>query len=158
MLPNSENAGSSTTPEPSPGAAPARERRPERPHMGSVSLSDEVNAEIDAAMSAAMESAPPPPPPKKAEAPAKPAAIRGPRVIQAGREQRPGKVVSVGPTDVFVEFGPKELGVVPRLQWPEESELPKVGDTIEVVVNQRDADGLLVCSRPGQVQKAEWEL
>lgn len=123
-----------------------------------MSLSDEVNAEIDAALSAAMEEDAGTTAARKPEAPARPAAIRGPRVIQAGREQRPGKVVSVGPTDVFIEFGPKELGVVPRAQWPDENELPKVGDTIEVVVNQRDADGLLVCSRPGQVQKAEWEL
>lgn len=140
-------------------SAPPRAPQPARPplpaqQVGAVSLSDEVNAEIDAAMSAAMET---PAPSKKAE-PARPAAIRGPRVIQAGREQRPGKVVSVGPSDVFIEFGPKELGVVPRAQWPEESELPKVGDTVEVVVNQRDADGLLVCSRPGQVQKADWEM
>lgn len=111
----------------------------------------DMTAEMDAAMKASMEAPPAPRP-----SPSKPAAIRGPRVVQAGREKRPGKVVSVGPTDVFVEFGPKDLGVVPRAQYTEE-DLPKVGDVVEVVVDHRDGDGLLVCSRPGSVQKAEWE-
>ncbi len=122
-------------------------------------ISAEMNAEIDAALKAMDASAAPAPKPAPAggEAHAKPAPIRGPRVVQAGREQRPGKVVSVGPTDVFLEFGPKDLGVVPRVQFTEET-LPKVGEVVEVVVNQRDADGLLVCSLPGAIQKADWEM
>lgn len=122
--------------------------------VGSVALSADMNAEIDAAMNALDSQAAG----QKAAAPAKPAPIRGPRVVQAGREQRPGKVVSVGPTDVFIEFGPKDLGVVSRLQWPDDKDLPVVGDMLEVVVASRDSDGLLVCSRPGTVQKAEWEF
>lgn len=85
-------------------------------------------------------------------------AIRGPRVVQSGREHRAGKVVSVGPTDIFIEFGPKELGVLPRIQFKEE-ELPKAGDNLEVVIDKFEKDeSLFICSRPGQVQKAEWEL
>ncbi len=84
--------------------------------------------------------------------------IRGPRVVQAGREQRKGRVVSVGPADIFVEFGPKDLGVLPRIQFKDGEELPKVGEDYEVVVDHRDNDGLLICSRPGAVQKADWEL
>jgi small subunit ribosomal protein S1 len=84
--------------------------------------------------------------------------IRGPRVVQAGREHRTGTVVSVGPTDIFLEFGPKELGVAPRTQWTEES-LPKVGDDIEVVVDRFEpTESLFICSRPGTVQKAAWEM
>ncbi len=84
--------------------------------------------------------------------------IRGPRVVQSGREHRTGTVVSVGPTDIFVEFGPKELGVVPRLQFKEE-ELPKVGGDLTVVVDRFESDeNLLICSRPGAVQKADWEM
>ncbi len=84
--------------------------------------------------------------------------IRGPRVVRAGREHRTGKVVSVGPTDIFIEFGPKELGVVPRQGWPEE-ELPKANDSVEVVVERFEAgESLFICSRPGAVQKADWEL
>lgn len=126
--------------------------------VGSVSLSADLNAEIEAAMNSAMQEEAAPPPPRRAPEAAKPAPIRGPRVVQAGREQRPGKIVSVGPTDIFIEFGPKDLGVVSRLQWPDDKDLPAVGDTLEVVVASRDSDGLLVCSRPGTVQKAEWEF
>ncbi|MBC7834806.1 MAG: S1 RNA-binding domain-containing protein [Phycisphaerales bacterium] len=85
-------------------------------------------------------------------------AIRGPRVVQAGREHRTATVVSVGPSDVFLEFGPKELGVAPRLQWSDE-ELPKVGSQLEVVVERFEpGESLFVCSRPGVVQKAAWEF
>ncbi len=85
-------------------------------------------------------------------------AIRGPRVVQAGREHRHGRVVSVGPEDLFLEFGPKELGVAPRKQWPDE-QLPKVGEDLEVVVDRFEAsEQLYMCSRPGAVQKAAWEM
>jgi small subunit ribosomal protein S1 len=121
-----------------------------------------MNAEIEAAMqemeAAGAAQAKADRQAKAAEHHAAKPAIRGPRVVQAGREQRPGKVVSVGPTDVFIEFGPKELGVIPRTQWPEDKDLPKKDDVLEVVVNSRDSDGLLVCSRPGMVQKADWEF
>lgn len=84
--------------------------------------------------------------------------LRGPRVVRSGREHRHGKVVSVGPTDIFVEFGPKELGVCPRLGWPED-QLPKVAEDIEVVVERfESSEQLFICSRPGAVQKAEWEM
>jgi small subunit ribosomal protein S1 len=125
-------------------------------------LTAELNAEIDAAM-AELD--------KEADAAAKnldkarvasgsgrPAHIRGPRVVQAGREHRTGQVVTVGPTDIFVEFGPKELGIVPRLQFKEE-ELPKAGEQLELVVDKFEAsEGIYICSRPGSVQKADWEL
>jgi len=85
-------------------------------------------------------------------------AIRGPRVVQAGREHRTGTLVSVGPTDLFLEFGPKELGVAARAQWPDD-QLPKVGEQIEVVIDRYEpAESIYVCSRPGAVQKAAWEM
>jgi len=85
--------------------------------------------------------------------------IRGPRVVQSGREHRSGKVVSVGPTDVFIEFGPKELGVLPRTQFKEDEALPQVGDTFEVVVDKFEPnESIYICSRPGAVQKADWEM
>ncbi|MBS0187959.1 MAG: S1 RNA-binding domain-containing protein, partial [Planctomycetes bacterium] len=127
-------------------------------------LSDELNAEIEAAMAQldreadalGAQNA------KKAEkdklSSGRPAHIRGPRLVQAGREHRTGQVVSVGPTDIFLEFGPKELGIVPRAQFPD-TDVPKVGDSIEVVVDKFEAgESLFVCSRPGAVQKADWEL
>ncbi|MBA4028446.1 MAG: hypothetical protein C0475_04825 [Planctomyces sp.] len=86
------------------------------------------------------------------------APIRGPRVVQSGREHRTGKVVSVGPTDMFVEFGPKELGVVSRTQFKDD-ELPAVGSALEVVVDRFSAEeSLFLCSRPGTVVKAAWEM
>lgn len=93
---------------------------------------------------------------------ARPASLRGPRKVESGREHRKGKVVSVGPTDIFIEFGPKELGVVPRANYEkegEESALPKAGEEIEVVVDRFEKDeGLFMCSRPGQIVKAAWEM
>ncbi|MBY0309373.1 MAG: S1 RNA-binding domain-containing protein, partial [Phycisphaerales bacterium] len=97
----------------------------------------------------------------------RPAALRGPRKVESGREHRKGKVVSVGPTDIFIEFGPKELGVVPRSNYERQGEqgqedasvMPKAGDEIEVVVERFEKDeGLFICSRPGQVVKAAWEM
>lgn len=128
------------------------------------SLTDELNAEIEAAMAqldreadAMAEQAS-----KKAEkdklSGGRPAHIRGPRLVQAGREHRSGQVVSVGPTDIFLEFGPKELGIVPRAQFTD-ADVPKVGDSIEVVIDKFEAgESLFVCSRPGAVQKADWEF
>lgn len=84
--------------------------------------------------------------------------IRGPRLVEAGRERRTGTVVSVGPQDIFLEFGPKELGVLQRIQFKDD-ELPAVGSDLEVVVDRFEtAENLFICSRPGAVVKAEWEL
>ncbi|MCC6952157.1 MAG: S1 RNA-binding domain-containing protein [Phycisphaerales bacterium] len=128
------------------------ENQPAPASSTSPAFTAEMQAEIDAAM-AELD--------KANAAPAKsksPAAIRGPRVIQSGREHRTGRVVSVGPTDVFIEFGPKELGVVSRTQYTPE-QLPAVGDSVEVVVDKFEAsESLFVCSRPGSVQKAAWEM
>lgn len=89
---------------------------------------------------------------------ARPAPIRGPRTVQAGREHRKGKVVTVGPTDIFIEFGPKELGIVPRIQFPED-QLPVKDQELEVVVDKFEAsESIYLCSRPGSVQKADWEM
>ena len=118
-------------------------------------LSAEINAEIDAAMKD-MEAAGAAAAAAKAS---KPAAIRGPRVVQAGREHRHGKVVSVGPTDIFIEFGPKELGVLPRIQFTDDTLVPVVGADVEVVIDKFEAsEGIFLCSRPGMVQKADWEM
>jgi small subunit ribosomal protein S1 len=120
------------------------------------SLSPEIAAEVDAAMKA-MDQADAAAVAKAGLPGAKPA-IRGPRVIHSGREHRTGKVVSVGPTDIFIEFGPKELGIVTKIQWPED-EIPAVGSEISVVVDKFEAaESLFICSRPGSVQKAAWEM
>ncbi len=128
-----------------PPAAPA--------NAGTAELDAQTNAEIEAAMSdLAQEGA--------AETPAgqnAPSSIKGPRVVRGGRELRTGLIVSVGASDVFVEFGPKELGVVEITQFKEEP--PKVGDNLEVAVQRFDsAESLYICALPGAVQKADWEM
>ncbi|MDX2017075.1 MAG: S1 RNA-binding domain-containing protein [Planctomycetota bacterium] len=121
-----------------------------------IELSAEVNAEIEAAMKDMEAAAAAAPAPKPAAG--KSPAIRGPRVVQAGREHRTGTVVSVGPTDIFIEFGPKELGVLSRQGMPED-QVPVVGSQLEVVIDKFEAaESLFICSRPGAVQKAAWEM
>jgi len=149
-------------PSPTPDApqTPAKPpaETPEAPRQPGA-MSGDLEQQAEDAMRAAMAA----PEPEKKQPPAgapgeRRPAIRGPRVVQGGREHRTGRVVSVGPDDLFLEFGPKELGVAPRGQWPDE-ELPKVGDNLEVVINRYDANqSLFLCARPGSVQKAEWEL
>ena len=143
-----------------------REQPAAAPIDSPASLSPELNAEIEAAMHSLGLSGDKPTRHRRerhhaAEQPlegAAPASIRGPRVVRAGREHRTGTVVSVGPTDIFVEFGPKELGVVERSQYAEH-ELPKVGEQVEVVVDRYEAaESIYLCSRPGAVQKADWEM
>jgi small subunit ribosomal protein S1 len=116
-------------------------------------LSAELEREIDAAMedmAAAMGE-------EKQPAGKKPG-IRGPRVVEGGREHRKGRVVSVGASDVFVEFGPKELGIVELSQYGPDDQ-PKVGDELEVVVQRFEpSESVYVCVKPGSVQKAEWEM
>ncbi|MBK7404117.1 MAG: S1 RNA-binding domain-containing protein [Phycisphaerales bacterium] len=133
-----------------PGTEKTHERAGETGETAKHHLSPEIEAEIEAAMHdlAAESDSGPSHKPK----------IRGPRVVQAGREHRSGRVVSVGPNDIFVEFGPKELGVLERIQFGDH-ELPTVGAELEVVVNRYEhAESLYICSRPGAVQKADWEM
>jgi small subunit ribosomal protein S1 len=121
---------------------PEARQRPEPPALDADTL-----AEIEAAMDDLAE----------ADA-AHRAPIRGPREVKGGREHRTGTVVSVG-TDVFVEFGPKELGVVEMTQWKEDQEKPKVGEQLEVVVQRYNpTESLFICALPGAVQKADWEM
>lgn len=119
---------------------------------GTAELDAETNAEIEAAMSDLAEAGA-----ADSKAGAVSKSIKGPRVVRGGREHRTGLVVSVGATDVFVEFGPKELGVVELAQFKEEP--PKVGDQLEVAVQRFDAaESLYICALPGAVQKADWEM
>lgn len=114
----------------------------------------QADALLDAAMSAPAEKKPAQ---VKPIGGVKPAAVRGPRKVEGGREHRNGRIVSVSDIDVFIELGPKELGIVPRAQW-KEGETPTVGDQLEVVVQKVENDGVFICTRPGVVQKAEWEF
>ena len=123
-----------------------------------VALDAEVEAEIHAAM-AELDAENQP---SGASGPAK-AKLRGPRVVEGGREHRTGTIVSVGPTDILIEFGPKELGVLDRAMFKgkdgEEPNLPKPGDQLEVVIQRYEAgESLYICVLPGSIQKADWEM
>lgn len=152
-----EQAGEQNAP---PAGTPTR--------ASEAQVDDQVQAELDAAMGeleAAGLTGPaddaPKPTPKSAptEDGGKKKAIRGPRVVQAGREHRKGIVASVGPNDVFLEFGPKELGVIERSNWKEDETAPAVGEEIEVIVLRYDKnENIFLCSRPGTIQKADWEM
>ena len=86
-------------------------------------------------------------------------AIRGPRKVEGGREYRSGVVVSIGPDALFIEFGPKELGVLERKHLKPDQDVPAVGSPIEVVIERFDpGESAFICSLPGAVQKADWEL
>jgi len=154
---------------------PQAERKPEAEHKPEpkadaspgkpAPLSSGVEAEIDAAMAKlGLSDAPAPqqkqPTGRDAVQPqgGRQQRVGRPRVVQGGREHRTGKVVSIGPSDIFIEFGPKELGVVEKQQFTEE-ELPKVGDDFEVVVTRYEpSESIFICAKPGAVQKADWEM
>ncbi len=67
-----------------------------------------------------------------------------------------GTVVGVSGDDVFLEFGAKEQGVVPRSQFGKKEPL-EAGRRVDVTVERYDAEtGLLVVNRKGSVQRATW--
>lgn len=142
---------------------------PNQPAQAQQHPADQMSAEVEAELEAMMASATRGPAPARGQdgkplpQPAKPK-LRGPRVVEGGREHRTGTVVSVGPSDIFIEFGPKELGVIERVQFKdkatgEERGLPVKGEHLEVVVQRYEAsENIFVCVLPGTVQKADWEL
>jgi small subunit ribosomal protein S1 len=71
------------------------------------------------------------------------------------RETRTGTVVRVDREDVFVEFGPKSLGICPLSHFTEK---PRTGERLEFIVERFDRnEGVLLLSRTGAVRKADWE-
>ena len=71
------------------------------------------------------------------------------------RQRRTGTIMQVHGKDVFVEFGPKSQGVCPLSMF---ESTPALGAKMEFIIDRFDKeDGLLILSRQGSVQKAEWE-
>ena len=157
-----QQSPASETPAPQTPAAVSTPAAVDPGAQAAVELPDDVNAEIEAAMADMDAAANAAGLGSSVGGPAKPK-LKGPRVVQGGREHRTGAVVSVGPTDVFIEFGPKELGVVDRQQFREGTDravpLPAAGELLEVVVQRFEpSENLFVCVLPGSVQKADWEM
>lgn len=74
---------------------------------------------------------------------------------KAERQRKTGTIMNVHGNDVFVEFGPKSQGVCPLAMF---TETPALGERMEFIVDRFDKeDGLLILSRQGTIQKAEWE-
>lgn len=67
-----------------------------------------------------------------------------------------GTVVAVTDDDVFIEFGAKSQGVMPRGQFGKK-EIVEIGRRVDVVIDSYDAEsGLLNVSRKGAAQRATW--
>ncbi len=67
-----------------------------------------------------------------------------------------GTVTGVTADDVFLQFGVKTQGVLPRSQFGKK-EVVEVGRRVDVVVDRFDQDaGLLFVSRKGALQRATW--
>ncbi len=66
-----------------------------------------------------------------------------------------GKIIGFYGEDVFVDIGRKDQGVVPLKQF--EDKEPKVGDVIDVIIDEYDPiEGLVYLSLPGAVKDADW--
>lgn len=70
------------------------------------------------------------------------------------RALRTGVVAAIHGPNVLVEFGPRMQGSCPKIQF---DTLPNVGDSLDFVVERTDRDGMLILSRQGAIQKANWE-
>lgn len=71
------------------------------------------------------------------------------------RQARMGKIVRIHDGDVFVEFTNLSQGVCPLVQFGDA--VPEIGGEHEFIIERMDAfEGLLVLSRPGATQKADW--
>lgn len=68
-----------------------------------------------------------------------------------------GKVVGVSPDEIFLEFGPKSQGILPRTQLKDPDSIT-LGQSLGVMVDRFDKEaGLLILRLKGSVQRASWE-
>lgn len=67
-----------------------------------------------------------------------------------------GTVVAVNDDDIFLQFGVKTQGMMPRTQFGKKEKI-EVGRRVDVVVDRLDADSdILIVSRKGSLQRATW--
>lgn len=147
-----ETPAASTAPLPGPNPAPAAKANP-------VPVADptaEENARVDREVADAMAGM----------APEDLAALGGDIAIPAagssdieGLEpgtELTGTVVGVSGDDVFLEFGAKQQGVVPRTQFGKKEAIDN-GRRVDVTVERYDGEaGLLMVNRKGALQRATW--
>lgn len=69
-----------------------------------------------------------------------------------------GKVLSVEGDEVLVDIGYKSEGMVPLYEWAEDEEPPKVGETIEVLLEEIEDDfGLVLLSKRKADRQKDWD-
>ncbi len=130
----------------SPSQPPPDEPRP--PSGRRRSLADDLDEKLQAEIEAALGDISLEDMLDIADEPARPSATPVDKM-------KTGIVIKIHGDDVFVEFGPKSLGVCPRSEF---SEPPTVGERHDFVVDRYDAkEGLLLLSRQGAIRKAAWE-
>ncbi len=68
-----------------------------------------------------------------------------------------GKVLSVEGDEVLVDIGYKSEGMVPLYEWADDEEQPKVGETIEVLLEEIEDDfGLVLLSKRKADRQKDW--
>jgi small subunit ribosomal protein S1 len=84
-----------------------------------------------------------------------PGALDSGDTLEPGTELT-GTIIAATGDDVFLEFGVRCQGVVPRAQFGKKEHLD-AGRRVDVVVERFDADSsLLIVNRKGQIQRATW--
>jgi Ribosomal protein S1 len=69
-----------------------------------------------------------------------------------------GKVLSIEGDEVLVDIGYKSEGMVSLNEWGEDEEKPKVGDTIEVLLEEIEDDfGLVLLSKRKADRQKDWD-
>ncbi|WP_437185110.1 30S ribosomal protein S1 [Planctomicrobium sp. SH668] len=69
-----------------------------------------------------------------------------------------GKVLSIEGDEVLVDIGYKSEGMVSLNEWAEDEEKPKVGDTIEVLLEEIEDDfGLVLLSKRKADRQKDWD-
>lgn len=124
---------------------PQRTAPPEEPVQVTSSASEDIDREVAEAM-ASMDAA-------------DRAALSGEVEAEVSAEpgaELTGTVVGVSEDDVFLEFGVKSQGVMPRSQFGKKETIAH-GRRVDVILERYDQESdLLIVNRAGSVQRATW--
>ncbi len=113
--------------------------------LSEIEIPAELDREVEAALAAEMSSG----------ATSQSIASSADVEYESGKELI-GTVVNISDEDIFIEFGPKSQGVLPRGQFGKKEPL-EPGRRIDVVVERYDNEtGLLILNRKGAIQRATW--
>ena len=115
---------------------------------GGRSLSDDLDAKLQAEIDAALSDVNLEDMFEMAERPKPSATGDRPRA-------KTGLIVGIHREDVLVEFGPKSQGVCPKADFDDP---PTIGERYEFMITRFDKkEGLLLLSRRGAYRKADWD-